>query len=124
MVRIIWLVKQVYLFHVLFQNEHVESYANRHLMADASANNNGTFMNVSDGNIYVFLRGAKLCLKKGKENDHIYTDPCDLNATLDVNDNTASFSEWTNNTAKYVLDSLKKFYFFSVGNFHMHFSKL
>ncbi|KAI8782181.1 V-type proton ATPase subunit S1 [Biomphalaria glabrata] len=103
-------------------NEHVESYANRHLMADASANNNGTFMNVSDGNIYVFLRGAKLCLKKGKENDHIYTDPCDLNATLDVNDNTASFSEWTNNTANIVLFFPNQT--FENETFNVHFSIL
>uniref|UniRef100_A0A0B7ANW2 V-type proton ATPase subunit S1/VOA1 transmembrane domain-containing protein n=1 Tax=Arion vulgaris TaxID=1028688 RepID=A0A0B7ANW2_9EUPU len=78
--------------------ESVESHSSRRLMADSSsssANYNGTFMNVSNGDIYVFLKEAFVVMKyEGKT----YS----INLTVDAD--TANNSTQDNKTAVIQLD--------------------
>ncbi|KAH9512702.1 hypothetical protein Btru_037981 [Bulinus truncatus] len=88
-------------------NSDAESHANRHLM-EASYNNNGTgvFMNASDGNIFVFLRGGKICIRENIKPDYssYFTQPCVYNATLTPTEDTANMSKSSNTTANIVLN--------------------
>ncbi|XP_059171777.1 V-type proton ATPase subunit S1-like [Physella acuta] len=96
-------IKYSALFTGLSQGDDLKAdadvHANRHLLETAVPSANGTFMNASNGQIYVYLREAYFCLMNSSDSKN-----CALNFTMLPTELTADKSTRDNNTATVVLD--------------------
>ncbi|XP_012940979.1 V-type proton ATPase subunit S1 isoform X2 [Aplysia californica] len=78
--------------------EEGEVHSGRHLLEADVVNKNGTFMNASDGNVYIFMRTISICVKNTSS-----SGDCVLDFDFVPDENAANQTVQFNGTARIIL---------------------